>query len=133
MLEVPQERKMRMFHSYRKGNCDGPGPTPISADDLLDGLILKAIQGHPEVYTYSAAYRRLFKIAYRKWSQAYAARVIEAARQTRPRNLPGLGLVRLDAFVVSKSDGLPSDGHWHCAEYDREDWERVLGGAQMVE
>lgn len=110
----------------------GSGPGCISADDLLDNLIAKALAGHPQVYTYSGAYRRLFKDPYRKWSQAYADRVIKAARHTSPRNLPGLGLVRLDAFVVSKSDGLPSDGHWPHAEYDREDWERALGQAERI-
>jgi hypothetical protein len=109
------------------------GPPAGSPDELLDYLIQKALEGRPHVCTYSWAYLRLFKIPYRRWSQAYAEQVIRVARQTRPRQLPGLGLVRLDAFVVSKSDALPSDGHWPYAHYEREDWERVLGSAVVLE
>jgi len=54
-------------------------------------------------------------------------------RRMRPRELLGLGLVRLDAFVVSKKDGLPSNGYWRAAHHDREVWERVLGNAGLLD
>ena len=102
------------------------------AENLLSCFIAKALEGHSEVCTYSWAYRHLFNASYQQWSQAYAKRVIEVARRTSLRELPGLGSVRLDAFVVAKGSELPSDGHWQSADYDREDWERVLGTATVL-
>ena len=121
---------------------DGPAPTvalptsgPLNTtgDGLLSLLIAKAVEGDPQVCTYAWAYRVLFNSSYSKWSQAYANRVIELARRTTPRELPGLGFVRLDAFIVSKKAGRPSDGYWPPAQHDREDWERVLGCATVLD
>jgi hypothetical protein len=109
------------------------GPSSTTGDDLLSLLIAKAVDGDPQVCTYAWAYRVLFNSSYSKWSQAYANRVIELARCTTPRELPGLGFVRLDAFIVSKKDGRPSDGYWPPAEHDREEWERVLGDATILD
>jgi len=64
---------------------------------------------------------------------AYAQKAIQVACRTRPRELPGLGLVKLDTFIVSKKDGLPSDGYWPAARHDREEWERVLGNANILD
>lgn len=108
-------------------------PSDITADELLSFLISKAVEGEPQVCTYAWAYRALFKASYAKFSQAYANQVIEVARRTHPRELPGLGLVRLDTFVVSKKDGRPSNGYWPAAQHDREDWERVLGAAAILD
>jgi hypothetical protein len=109
------------------------GPSHTTGDDLLSLLIAKAVEGDPQVCTYARAYRVLFNSSYSKWSQAYASRVIELARRTTPRELPGLGFVRLDAFIVSKKDGRPSDGYWPPAQHDREEWERVLGDATILD
>ncbi len=70
---------------------------------------------------------------YTKFSQAYARRMIDLACRTRPENPPRLGLVRLDAFIVSKQDGCPSEGYWPAAHYHREDWETVLGSAKVLD
>jgi hypothetical protein len=102
------------------------------ARGLRDWFIATALEGNSQVCTYSWAYRHLFTSSYHKWAQAYAKRVIEVAQRTPLRELPGLGAVRLDAFVVAKKSGLPSDGHWQSAQYDREDWERVLGTATVL-
>jgi hypothetical protein len=115
-------------------------PTPLlhptDPDSLAEGLlgcfIDAALKGNPQICTYSWAYRYLFHASYSRWSQAYANRVVEVARRTCLRELPGLGAVRLDAFVVAKESGLPSDGHWQSAYYDREDWERALGTATVL-
>jgi hypothetical protein len=64
---------------------------------------------------------------------AYALKAIDLACHTRPRELPGLGLVRLDTFIVSKKDGFPSEGYWPVAHHDREEWERVLGSARILD
>lgn len=108
-------------------------PVATECDDLLARFISKAVEGDPEVCTYAWAYRALVNASYGRLSQAYARRVIDLARRTRPRELPGLGLVRLDAFIVSKKDGLPSAGHWPAAHYDREDWDRALGNARLLD
>jgi len=55
------------------------------------------------------------------------------AQDTAAADLIGLGTVRLDAFVVNRRTGLPSDGHWDAVNYERGDWERVLGTATLLE
>ncbi len=108
-------------------------PVATECDDLLARFIDRAVEGIPEVCTYAWAYRALVNASYGRFSQAYARQVIDLARGTRPRELPGLGLVRLDAFIVAKKDRLPSAGHWPAAHYDREEWERTLGNAKLLD
>ena len=110
--------------------------SPVSnqkADELLTQFVSKALQGDPQVCTYAWAYRHLFDASYVKFSQAFTSRVIRAARSTHPRLLAGLGPVRLDTFIVSKQTRRPSDGYWHTAPHDREDWERALGTATVLD
>ena len=103
------------------------------ATALRDCFIERAGEGNAQVSTYAWAYRYLFDASYAKWSQAYANQVVSVAESTPPAELPGLGAVGLDAFVVASKTGLPSDGHWESANYDREDWERVLGTATLLQ
>ena len=121
---------------------DAPSPRVIEpasvlsnagAEDLLAFFVAKAAEGDPQVCTYAWAYRALFNASYGKFSQAYARKVIDLACRTRPRELAGLGLVRLDAFIVSQKDGVPSDGYWPVAHHDREEWERTLGNAKVLD
>lgn len=105
-------------------------PPRHAADKILDYLITKVTEGNPEICTYAWAYRALFNASYEKFSQAYTKRVVDAARSTRPRELPGLGLVRLDTFIVSIKDRLPSDGYWSTASHDRQTWLAVFGTTQ---
>lgn len=114
-------------------NPEVPGSPLDRATALLDQFIIRACEGVPQVCTYSWAYRELFAASYDKFSQAYVRPVIEVAASTPLRELPGLGLVRFDAFVVAKVSGLPGEGHWQPASYDREDWERVLGSALVLD
>lgn len=102
------------------------------ATALMDCLIERAREGNAQICTYAWAYRHVFDASYSKWSQAYANQIVSVAESTAPTELPGLGAVRLDAFVVACKTGLPSDGHWESANYDREDWERVLGTATVL-
>lgn len=108
-------------------------PIDITADELFGTFISRACAGTPQVCTYGWAYRALFKTSYAVFSQAYADQVIQAAKLTSPRELPGLGFVRLDSFIVSKRDFRPGGGHWRDAHYEREDWERVLGTAAILQ
>ena len=103
------------------------------AEKLLQHFIERALAGEPQVCTYAWAYRHLVDPSYAKFSQQYARRVIDLARRTQRRELNGLGLVHLDTFIVAKNTRLPSDGYWVTAHHDREDWERVLGGAQVLD
>ena len=109
------------------------GSVADRANTLLDEFVRQALAGNPHVCTYAWAYRRLVDASYRKWSQAYSNQIINVARRTPLRELRGLGSVCLDAFVVASASGQPSAGHWRTAPYDREDWERVLGSAVILE
>ena len=103
------------------------------ATTLRDCFIERAREGNAQVCTYAWAYRYLFNASYSKWSQAYANQVVLVAEKTPLAELPGLGAVRLDAFIVASKTGLPGNGHCESANYDREDWERVLGTATLLE
>ena len=100
---------------------------------LRDDFIEHARKGNAKVCTYACAYRHLFDSSYSKWSQAYAKKVVSVAKETPLAELPGLGAVRLDAFIVASRTGVPGNGHWESANYEREDWERVLGTAKLCE
>jgi hypothetical protein len=101
--------------------------------DLLLYFIGKALDGDPQVCSYGWAYRKLFNTSYGKYSQAFTNKVVEVAKRTRAVDLPGLGLVQLDTFIVSKGDRRPSDGYWPAAHHSREEWERSLGNARMLD
>jgi predicted nuclease with RNAse H fold len=103
------------------------------ATALLTQCVLRAQEGRPQVCTYSWTYRYVFNTSYDKWSQAYVNQIVALAQRTPALELPGLGMVCLDSFVVSKNDGRPSGGHWKSARYDSEDWERVLGSAVVLD
>lgn len=119
--------------SRRTEEKAGSALPDTGADGLLADFITRATAGDPEVCTYAWAYRFLAGSVNKKFSQAYARQLIELASRTAPRDLPGLGLVHLDAFIVSKKDRVPSEGHWRNAQYDREEWVRVLGNARLLE
>ncbi len=108
-------------------------PGTEHANHLLSRFINKASTGEPEICTYSWAYRHLIDPSCTKWSQAYANAVIKLSLSTPMMQLPGLGAVRLDTFIVSKGSRVPSNGHWDSASYDREDWERTLGAATLLQ
>lgn len=99
---------------------------------LLDGFVRSSKEGDARICTYAWAYRNLFGEPGPKWSQAYAKKVLAVAVNTPVIELPTLGKVGLDSFIVSSGTGIPGDGHWKSAAYDREEWERVLGTATVL-
>jgi hypothetical protein len=103
------------------------------AEDLLGWFIALASEGKPKICTFSWAYRKLFNASYGKWSQAYTRQVIDVAKRTQVKELKGLGDVRLDTFIVAKSNGKPGDGHWQGVQYEREAWLRILGTAAVLQ
>lgn len=108
-------------------------PLQVGAEHLLADFIAKAVNGDPHICTYGWAYRTLFKTSFKKFSMAYAQKTLQLARRTHPRELPGLGLVRLDTFIVSKKNGFPGDGYWSIAHHDREEWGRALGNGSILD
>ena len=106
--------------------------TEQKARNLRDNLINHAQKGNAQICTYKYAYNYIFDSPNSRWSQAYAKKVVSIAKNTTPAELFGLGTVRLDTFIVSSETNLPSVGHWESADYDREDWERVLGTATVL-
>ena len=102
------------------------------AVDLRDYFVRCATKGDTKICTYAWAYRRLFGESPRKWSQAYAKKVITLSENTPLAEVPTLGNVGLDSFIVSSKTGLPGEGHWKRSAYDREEWERVLGTATLL-
>jgi hypothetical protein len=103
------------------------------AEGLLAYFVEKAVEGDPHVCTYGWAYQKLFNSSYEKFSMAYAQKAVQVASRTRPRELAGLGFVRLDTFIVSKRERLPSHGYWSAAHHDEEEWARVLGNATLLD
>jgi hypothetical protein len=99
---------------------------------LRDDFIQSAKKGNAQICTYAWAYCHLFDESPSKWSQAYAKKVLSLAASTPLTELPTLGKVGLDTFIVSKRTGLPGEGHWKDSSYDREEWERVLGTATLL-
>jgi hypothetical protein len=99
---------------------------------LRDYFVRAAEQGNAEICTYAWAYRHLFGDSPPIWSQAYARKVFVLAENTPRKELSSLGKVGLDSFIVSSRTGLPGEGHWRCAAYDREEWERVLGTGTLL-
>lgn len=104
--------------------------TPAARQILAE--LARSARHDPQVVSYAWAYRNILGLTYEKWSQAYGQQVIRVARATEPTEVPGLGLARLDAFIVAKKTRFPADGHWKDAGYDREDWERALGTARLI-
>ena len=99
---------------------------------LPDYFVQSAEEGDARICTYVLAYRHLFREFTSKWSPAYAKKVLALAVNTAFIELPTLGKVGLDSFIVSSRTGLPGEGHWKCSAYDRDDWERVLGTATLL-
>lgn len=99
---------------------------------LRDYFVRSAKEGNAQICTYAWAFRYLFGESPRKWSQAYAKKVLALAENTPVTEVPTLGKVGLDSFIVASRTGLPGEGHWKRSVYDREEWERVLGTATLL-
>ena len=103
------------------------------ATNLLEHLIAKVEKGDPKVCTYSFVHKHMLLVVVDRWLPSYATEVINIARDTPEMLLPGLGNVHLDTFIVAKDTGKPGEGHWDDVTYNEEDWNRVLGKAQVID
>lgn len=108
------------------------GSPTAKAESLLRWFVERAVEGQPHVCTYAWAYEYLTGKHPTRWSQAYAQEIIGLALTTHPLPVPGLGRVRLDAFIVLKSNGEPSGGYWPAASHDASTWRKVLGAANLL-
>jgi hypothetical protein len=122
VLPVPEESSLDLSGSVHE-----------RAKKLLSRLIDRANRRQAQVCTYAWAYRHLFNIPFKNFSQAFAQKVIQVAQKTPPMHVRGLGAVRLDCFIVAKATGRPSGGHWDSANYTPQDWDRVLGRATVLD
>jgi hypothetical protein len=100
------------------------------ARELLKRLVSWGKSGEAVVCTYKAAFEHIFSKNWR--GQGHSQQVTRVAEATQLVELHGLGLVRLDAFIVTGKTRSPGLGHWKRAEYDREQWERALGTADLI-
>lgn len=87
--------------------------------------------GAAQLCTYAWAYQQIFARTPARWSQAYARQVIAIARATPALLLQGLGPVKLDTFIVTSSNHLPSTGHWATAPYTPKQWNVLFAHAQV--
>ena len=103
-----------------------------TAQALLRWLVAQATESTPHVCTYAWAFTHLLGRQPAHWSRAYTRQILGVAAGTAPLALEGLGSVRLDAFIVCKSNGEPGGGHWTRAPYSVERWRNVLAGANTL-
>ena len=144
-----QESLYEALHELRSGTESGKDRidaknklqqnSPMVSDSLLekaialrDYFLRSAKEGDARICTYAWAYRYLFGESTSRWSQAFAKKVLAVAVNTPPTELPNLGSVGLDSFIVGSRTGLPGERHWKSSDYDREEWERVLGTATLL-
>ena len=147
--EELRESLHEALHEVQSGGESGIGRTgaeykfrqnsPAVSDTLLEKAIVlrdcflrSAKEGDARICTYAWAYHHLFGEFTSKWSQAYAKKVLAVAVNTPHTELSALGKVRLDSFIVRSDTGLPGERHWESSDYDREEWERVLGTATLL-
>ena len=104
------------------------------AERLLAWLAALAAHGDPRLCTYKDAWQHLFQPdAAMNWGQSRSSKVTELATSTSPIDVPGLGSVRLDSFIVTDAAKRPGEGHWGAVEYTEDDWDRVLGCGEWLE
>ena len=68
-----------------------------------------------------------------KFTPAYGAQLLRLAIRTAWYDIDGLGLVRLDTFLVNQRAHRPGDGHWAQTTSSDEDWDRTFHGATVIE
>lgn len=100
------------------------------ATELLGKLVAHVTQGNPVVCSYSWAYNRIFE---QRWSRNCTSTIVSLGERTGPVELPGLGFVHLDAFIVAAKSRKPGEGHWKgkSTEY-KQHWYELLGAAKLL-
>jgi len=104
------------------------------AVELLYWLAGRLREHRPTVCSHQAAFRLLLPgQPAEPWTSEHARAVEQVAGMTASMFVPGLGPVKLDAFLVGEGTGLPGPLHWQHARYDQDQWRYVLGAAERLE
>lgn len=88
----------------------------LTPEELFDHLLQRR-----ERITYGSAYVAIVGPRPRKWAQGYAQQVARLAKSTKRVPVSKLQ-IKLDALVVNRRSGVPSDGHFVDKEYDSATW-----------
>lgn len=99
---------------------------------LRDQLLTYAVEAQPTVCTYSRAHQMLLPDSTATDPRAKAKEVLRLAVDIPEADLPPLGPVKLDTFIVAAQNGKPSNGHWNTASYSRSDWDKIFGNARIL-
>lgn len=97
------------------------------AQELLVLLVKRVKEGNPTVISYTQGYEYLFGPIHRGHPEQDVPPLLRVARRCSPVELPALGDVLLDTFLVNKRTRWPGSGHWRDVAYDKEAWGRVFG------
>jgi hypothetical protein len=110
-----------------------PGDEPARAAAVLAWLAgrLAADPGAAVLLTYGAAWDLLRPGRPRRGARAYSPMLRVAAGLPR-LDVPTLGPVALDTFIVNATSGKPGDGHWDDVDYTRSAWRRVFARAILL-
>jgi hypothetical protein len=110
-----------------------PGDEPGRAAAVLAWLAarLAAAPGAAVLLTYGAAWDLLRPGRPRRGARAYAPMLRLASGLPR-LDVPALGPVALDTFIVNAQSREPGDGHWDDVDYSRADWRRAFAGAALL-
>ncbi len=103
------------------------------AEALFECLLRHARGGEPRICTYADAYQRIFGYRPGPWLPSHAGELVRVARAVAPVSLGGLGMVRLDTFIVAAANHTPGSGYWETSDHDEDDWREALGSARLLE
>lgn len=97
------------------------GATPEArAHELFTRLTGRFLNdGVASVCSYAEAIELVFQLPF---SRARVREVAQLASGVGGETLANLGRVNLDTFIVSKKSGMPGDGHWKTAAYEKDAW-----------
>jgi hypothetical protein len=109
-----------------------PGDEPARAAAVLAWLAARSADpGAAVLLTYGAAWDLLRPGRPRRGPRAYGPMLRIAAGLSRV-DVPALGPVALDTFIVNAQSKEPGDGHWDDVDYTRTDWRRAFAGAVLL-
>jgi hypothetical protein len=110
-----------------------PGDESTRAAAVLAWLTARLAEnpGAGVLLTYGAAWDLLRPGRPRRGARAYTPMLRVAAGLPR-LDVPGLGPVALDTFIVNAQSREPGDGHWDDVDYTRSAWRRAFAGAALL-
>jgi len=95
---------------------------------LFQELVAGVRGGKPRTVSYREAYDRVFIPPATALTPAHVQKLLRLAVSLEPVDVPSLGPVKLDTFIVSAISDLPGEGHWVSAPYTKDQWLAVFRG-----